>query len=307
MWRRCFMVGVLLLACSSGQDAPRAAEITTLPEGVIARVGDDEIRAELVTQIASAQGVSLREARERAISDALFAAHARKVLSGTGWVESAERSALARAVLEEIRREADAAGPPSDAEVEELTLLRWLDFARPPLVRTTHVVVQDDAAQKSEKSRRVAERLREALAGIVDGKAFEEKAKSVDVEGANIKVEHLPPVALDGRIGDPNAQPGSEVARFEVSYAKAAHAISEVPGSSGVIETSFGLHVILALERLPEKTVPIEERRQLMAREILDRRARKRHHALLEATNRAVPVMLDRGTNDLLARVQVGK
>lgn len=299
--------GAIALACATERDAPRGAEITTLPEGIVARVGDDDIPAELVARVAAEQGISPAEARERVVSDALFAAHARRVLAGTGQVESAERSALARVVLEEIRRDAEADGPPSDAEVEEVTAFRWLDFARPALVRTVHAVVLDDAEKKSEKTRRVAERIRDAVSGVTDAEAFEAKVKALDAEGLKTKVEHLPPVALDGRSGDPKQPPSAEVSRFEVDYARGAHAIAEVPGTSGVVETRYGLHVILALERLPEKTVPLEERRVVMTREIIDRRARKRHKAILEAVNKATPVMLDRGVSELLGRVRVGE
>lgn len=307
MARRFAVLAVLAVACSSQRDAPRAAEVTSLPAGVAARVADDDIAADLVRAVAQRQGVSLDAARERLVADALFAAHARGALRGSGFVESAERSALARAVLEEIRREAEQAGPPSDAEVEEVTQLRWMDFARPVLVRTTHVVVLDDAPQKSEATRRVAERLREALVGVADGAAFEAKLKGIDAEGLKTKVEHLPPVAPDGRLADPKQPPGAEVMSLEAEFAKAAHAVAEVPGLSPVVETRYGLHVILAEERIPEKTVPLEERRVVLAKEIVDRRARKRHQQILEDVNRTAPVMLDRSTNDLLARVQVVK
>lgn len=305
--RRLVLFGAIALACTAERDATRRAEVATLPDGVATRVGDDDISAELVARVAAAQSVSPAEARERLVSDALFAAHARRVLAGTGQIESAERSALARAVLEEIRHEAEAAGPPSDAEVEEVTALRWLDFARPALVRTVHAVVLDDAPKKSEETRRVAERIHEAVSGVTDAETFEAKVKAVDAEGLKTKVEHLPPVALDGRSGDPKQPPTAEVARFEVDFTRGAHAIREVPGTSGVVETRYGLHVILALERLPEKTVPLEERRLVMRREIIDRRARKRHQSILEAVNKATPVMLDRGANELLTRVRIGE
>lgn len=304
--RRLVWTFALALACASGEDPGRKAEHTALPDGVAARVGDEDIATSLVLEVARAQGTDLVQARERLVSDALFAAHARASLAGSGHVESAERSALGRALAEAIAKEAEGAGPPTDAEVEEVTALRWLDFARPPLVRTKHVVVLDDAPQKSEKARRVAKRIREALEGTKDPAEMEAKVKAVDAEGLSTKVEELPPVAPDGRIGDPKQRAGSENARFDPAFARGAHAITEVPGLSEVVESPFGLHVIWALERIPEKHVPLEERRSAMAKEILDRRAKKRHQAILEQVNKSTPVMLDRGANELLARVHIG-
>src|SRR5262245_15348969 len=127
-------------ACTSSRDAGPPPENAPLPPGVAARVGGEDISVALVQRISAAQGVSPSEARRRAISDALFAAHAKQAFAGSGSVESAERSALARALLESLRREAESRGPASDAEIDAITNERWLELARPPLVRTTHAV-----------------------------------------------------------------------------------------------------------------------------------------------------------------------
>ncbi|MCC6901549.1 MAG: hypothetical protein IT377_21435 [Polyangiaceae bacterium] len=304
---RLALLGAFALACGPEQSAPPPPQVSALPEGVAARVADDDLPAELVRDVARAQGISLPQARERLISDALFAAHARQALRGTGLIESAERSVLARVMLEEIAKEAKDKGPPTDAEVEEVTALRWLDVARPALVRTTHAVVIDEAPQKSAKARRVAERILAAVAGATVPADFEAKATAVDAEGLSVKVEHLDPVAADGRIGDPKAPLGAEPRRLELSYAQGAHAVAQVPGVSPLIESRFGFHVILAVERIPDKVVPLADRRLMMEREIVDRRARVQHQRLLETVNRSAPVLLDRGVSDLLARVQVEK
>jgi hypothetical protein len=301
------LLGLLAAACNGEAPAPKAAESADLAPGVIARVGEDDISAELAARVAVAQGISPAAARERLVQDALFAAHARATLRETGRIASAERSALARVLLEDLRKEVEAEGPPTDAEVAELTAVRWLDFDRPALVRTAHVVVLDDAETKSDKTRRVAERLRAALADAKDVAALEKAVKSVDLEGAETKVESLSPVAADGRIGDPAAPPGTDAGRLEESYARGAHAVSTTPGVSDVVATRYGLHVILALERIPEKRVPVHERRAVLAREVLDLRARKRHQAVLQAVNAAQPVQIDRSVGDSLMRVQVAR
>ncbi|MCE7889612.1 MAG: peptidylprolyl isomerase, partial [Sorangiineae bacterium PRO1] len=70
--RRLVLFGAIALACTAERDATRRAEVATLPDGVAARVGDDDISAELVARVAAAQSVSPAEARERLVSDALF-------------------------------------------------------------------------------------------------------------------------------------------------------------------------------------------------------------------------------------------
>lgn len=299
------LIAALVVACGSSRDAPTRPDTTTLPDGIVAQVAGDDISAEWVREVARVQGIGLREARERVVSDAVFAAHARSALRGTGMIESAERSALARVMLESIAADAKRAGPPTDDEVEEVTARRWLDFARPALVRTTHAVVIDEEPRKSAKARRVAERILAAVAASTSPEDFEVKAKAVDAEGLTVKVEQLPPVAADGRIGDPKAAPGAEPGLLEKTYSAGAHAIEPVPGVSGLVESRYGIHVIFAVERIPAKQVPLEERRIVLEREIIDRRALERHQKILEATAKSVPVLLDRGVNDLLARVQV--
>lgn len=297
---------LLAVACGVGKDAP-PAEQTTLPPGVVARVADEDIPQELVERIARAQRIDARAARELAIADALFAVHARNVLAGTGLVESAERAALARVLLEDIRREAEALGRPTDAEVEEVTELHWIDFARPRLSRTTQAVVLDPGATKSEKARKLAETLRDSVRGETDPAAFEKKAKALATDGLTLKVENLLPVAADGRVADPKAPPGAPPARLEKEYAAAADAIPTVGAQSDIIETRHGLHVILLVDRIPEQRVSLDERRVVLEREIIDRRAKKRHLELLQSVNASTPVLLDRAANDLLSRVQVGR
>ena len=61
-------------ACSSSERGVDTLHTTTLPAGVVARVGDVDIAASTALRIAAAQGVSARTAADRAISDALLAA-----------------------------------------------------------------------------------------------------------------------------------------------------------------------------------------------------------------------------------------
>lgn len=297
---------IAFAACSSARDASPPGESAPLPEGVAARVGNEDVSVELVRRIAGAQGVSLPEARRRAISDALFAAHAKQAMAGSGSIETAERSALARAMLERLKREAENRGPPSDAEVEAITNERWLDLARPPLVRTTHAVVQFSSPADAPKAKRAAEAIASAVAGIKDSTEFDKRARAVPSEGLKVDVEHLLPVAPDGRSGDPKAPRGMPAPPpLEKAYATAAHAIPEVGAQSPIIQTSYGYHVILLEERLPEIAYSFEERRALVTPEVMSRRATDLENALLEPNKPAV--RYDRAIVELLSRVQVSR
>ena len=295
----------LLLAACGQRDLPPRPQSETLPEGIVARVGDDEdVSATLVGAIARAQGKSPAAARDLAISDALWASYARQLFQGTGRIQSAERAALARFMLEQLRTEVVKLGPPSDQEIEELTRLRWQEVARPPLARTIHAVVLVKSPDQEDKARRVADRLSEALRGATDPADFEKRAKDFDAEGLDIKVEQLLPVAPDGRLADPRDSSG-EPQMLEQAFARAAHAIGSVGEQSPVVRSSYGFHVILLLERLGERMLSLEERRNVLASEIYDRRAKAAHQRLLEQVNKTLPVTIERGAEELLQQVRI--
>src|SRR4029453_9822539 len=135
----------------------------------------------------------LGAARERAVSDALFAAFAKQHYAGTGRIESIERSALGRSILEELGRRARSQGAPSDEEVAELTAERWFDFDRPVSVRTTHAVVRLANPADKQKARAVAERIAEAVHGVKDPAEFKKRALGVPRDGLEVVAESLQP------------------------------------------------------------------------------------------------------------------
>lgn len=282
-------------------------EQSELPPGVAARVGSDEVEVELVRAIAAAQSVSLTEARGLAISDALFAEHARQRLRGTGLVESAERAGLSRALLEQIRDEAKQKGPPTDAEVEAITRDRWFDLDRPSLARTVHVVVRVVRDDQREHAERVARRIAEALSGIRDATEFETRAKALDADGLDKQVEALPPVAADGRVATPGAPAGTPPTRFDEAFARAANAIPSVGDQSPVVETKFGFHVILLVEKIAPNVLSLEQRRKVVALEVEQRRASAISAELLEARTKVTPVGIERNAVGLLSELQVGQ
>lgn len=165
MRRRIALLVGITLGCGaeSSQPAPSASS-GALPAGVVARAGSAEIHAETVARIVESAEVSPEIARERAISDALFAQEAEQRLP-RGMAVTLERAVLGRALLEQLRREAERQGDPTDEEVERATRERWLDLDRPESARVTHAVVLPGNGDPA-RARQVAEEMARAVQGL---------------------------------------------------------------------------------------------------------------------------------------------
>jgi hypothetical protein len=295
--------GALVCSCHDVAPTP-GAERARLPQGVAAKVGSEEVALATVARIAGAQGISPALARDRAVSDAVFATAARARFEGTSVVPVAERGALARVLLEGIKADAINRGPASDAEVAELTARRWQELDRPESVRTTHAVVKVDNPASDAKARAVADHIREAVRGITDPEAFMSAAKSVAHDGVDVRVERLPAVTADGRTLDRDNPLTDTGQRFDLTFASAVQALA-VGQISEPTKTVFGYHVILCEARLPEQRVPLEQRRVRLYDQVIKGRAEQAKQELLSRLSAATPVQLDRAADDLTARAQV--
>ena len=300
-WACC--VGVLVFSCHGG--APSSAtQRARLPQGVAAKVGAEEVSLATVARVAAAQGVSPALARDRAVSDALFATAARAKFEGTSIVPVVERGALARAVLEGFKADAISRGPASDAEVAELTAHRWQELDRPESVRATHAVVKIDGPASDAKARAIADHIRDAVRGITDPEAFMRAARAVPHEGVDVRVEHLPAVTADGRTLDRDNPLTDTGQRFDLDFARAVQTLT-VGQISEPTKTVFGYHVILCEARLPEQRVPLEQRRVRLYDAVIKGRAERAKQDLLSRLSAATPTQLDRAVDDLTARVRV--
>lgn len=303
-WVGACLAAASALSCSEPDSPPLAAHVH-LPPGLAAKVGSDEIALSTVVGIARAQNLVLPAARELAARDAAFAAGARVAFAGGSIVPVVERGAWARALLEGFKAEAAARGPATDAEVTELTALRWQDFDRPESVRTTHAVAIVAEPKQDAAARAIAQQLFEAVRGASDPQEFMRLAKAVPHEGVDVRVEGLPAVTRDGRCYYPDGAP-PELAnqRFDSGFAEAAHRLA-VGQISEPVKSVFGYHVILCEAHLPEHRVPLEERRRLLNDEVLKGRAERAKQELLGRLSAMTPVMITRSVEDLTARVQV--
>jgi parvulin-like peptidyl-prolyl isomerase len=207
-------------------------------------------------------------------------------------------------LLESIEKQARDMGPGTDAEVSELSTERWLEFDRPPSVRTSHAVVTVKKPDEAAPARALAEKLAVALRGITDSAEFLERARAFHAPAPlTITAEQLSPATADGRMWEPGARPGAQTLQLDLDYTRAAHALKHPGEQSPIVKSAFGYHVILLEEIVPEKRVPLEERRALLQDEIVKRRAKKLVEATLTRLRQATPVEVVRAADSLTALV----
>jgi len=301
-WLRGLAPGVcwlLALGCTQRTRPEEAAAVDlNLDEGAVARVGSATIPAAAVAAVSAAQGVAPKAALERLLRDTLLAEHARGHPAWQARVAGAESAVLARVLLERFRAENDAR-PVTDAEIHEAVSERWREYDRPVSVRTIHAVVQFRAEADEPRARVVAEAIRAAVSGATDEAEFERAARAVAADGFTVKVESLDPITAEGDVVTPHG--GALVEQ----YARAAHAIKDVGGTSAVTRTAYGYHVIRLVERLPPQVVPFEEARRRLEPVVRGVRAKTAHSALLRELAQREPSVVDRAAVDVTGAIHL--
>ncbi len=264
----------------------------SLPPGTLAEVGTERVSAATVERIVAAQAVAPRAALERAVGDALFAREAEAQLS-PGTQRTLLRAARARAVLQGFADRASE-GPPTDEEIRSIVAERWTELDRPESVRVTHAVaLAKPGDPKRSDARRLAEAIRRAVQSLRDPEEFMRAARAVPTSGIQVVAERLPFIAADGR-GMSAEPPHGPEGGFDEAFAKAANALTEPGAVSGVVESSFGYHVLLLEERLSARKVPFEDLRRALSAEALSRRAGNLRKELLDRLRRETRIEVAR-------------
>jgi hypothetical protein len=306
--RAASLVSLVLLALPScgGGAAPAGTPEThhaRLGAATAAVVGASEIPVSLVVDVARAQHLAPRAALDTLITDALAAEGAHATGEdrdpNNAWILE---SIVARSAAEQVRVTAHT-GPPTDAEVAELTERYWRDVDSPERVKVIHAIVlrpKNATATQAEAGRALATQLATDLAGAKSDDDFEARANAFPHGALETKVEHLPAFVTDGRTAE--GDPGS----MDPSFVRGAFTLKKPGDTSGVVESSFGWHVIRLVERQPPKFVPPEERRARFANEVYAVRGHEALGAILAAHRARSPVDIQPDSDALMALVQRG-
>jgi len=262
------------VACNGDRAAGTAGPSTppvaaSLGGLVVARVGGVAIDRSVVLAVARAKKISAADALSAVIDDALLAyAATTEGAEKEASVQLRTASALSRAMLGKLR-EQTLATPFTDEELAPVVANSWLSVEHPELRRVAHALVKKDVPN----ARAVAGDLRTALLAVKDPDpakneaAFVEAAKAFKVpSGPPVHVEPLR-IAEDGRLAEPGL-----VGAVEEAFTKGAFSIGDALGTSELVETTYGVHVIRLLEKTPPLSLPREQKIEKLRADLIANR-----------------------------------
>jgi len=288
----------LVLACGSAEPVPTGQAPGTVSAPL-------SVSRSAVRELERARGLRTEQAEALAVEDVLLAEQLLR--DAPALAHSLERVALARALARELHRAADAQGPPSDAEVAELTAQRWWELDRPRMVQVVHAVVLSEA--ENPEARALAERIAKATESAPSASEFEAAARAVATGDLSVKLERLAPVTPDGRAIDPDQPPpaGPGEQHFAEEFAAAAQKLEHVGQRSPVVRSPFGYHVLFATRIVESRQLSLEERRGLLRPQVLQRRALHMHSEVLARARAELAPEKARAALRLMAQVGVGQ
>lgn len=285
-------------ACSGSERAHR----TEVAPGAVISVAGEPIASESIVAVSVARGIPASEAAGALLTDAILARAFR--VAQPDYAAYLRRTGLARRLSEKLMRRAKEQGPPTSAEVEALTERYWWQLDRPVASRTIHAVVLSENADEAGAAKALAERIRVRVANAGTVERFRElaeqlaaqAAEQMNADGLTVRVEQLLAVTPDGRAVDPARPPapGSSTQRYALEVAAAANVLEHVGEVSPVVQSKFGYHVLMLSERIPSRRVPLDVRREKLAPEVYDQRARGLQETVLQRWRSELRIEIDR-------------
>lgn len=285
--------------------APAARDPDWAAIHAAAKVGDSLVSTALLERARAALSNSSEEPLFALVKARLYGQFAEHGGLEHGRERMVSRALLARAWMERLEAEARKAGPPTDVELAAMTERHWVESDRPEALQTCHALVHDDKVDAAS-ARVAAQKLAESLKPFSRCDDFLEHAKAFSFAGLKITAERLPPVLADGRtlIVNDEGSPVQEGPTFDLDFARAAHQIHAVGEQSALAHSSFGWHIILLESRVAAKRVPLEERKQRFANEILLERARRAVDQSIADARANTPVTVDRAAIEAIGRIR---
>ncbi len=307
--RAALLAAAITVACNQHASQLSAAAVAPapLPLGALLRIGPSVFDGAGLLSAADHSGLSVPAASERLIELRLLGLQAAAGGLERGRYSAVRRGVFGRALLEQLKAEANAKGPPTTKELATVTQERWVDHDRPAASRVSHVVVVVKQGQSEQEAKTLSSELYLRLRSVKTVDAFLSAAREVKVPGLELRVESLPFVTVDGRglARNPEGKLVADGMEYVVEFAQAAAAIPATEQLSPVVRSQFGFHILWLEERLPEQRVSAEERMRLLGPEVLSRRAREAMQGIVARQRSQQPVVIERAVLDTLQRARV--
>jgi hypothetical protein len=288
---------VLCVSCTGSSTSPapsptssagaKIGVATPLGGVIVARVGDTDLEHTLVREVMAARTIGPSEAVRLLVDECLLAEAAKK--SGGAddrGVRLRTNAALARMLVERFTADARAMGPFTEEELGATVGADWVELDRPETRVAAHALIRAGAPNGAQ----LAEKMREKLVTSDTVDAFLADARAFPLpEKVERVVESLPePFTIDGRLAVPDRQAG-----LLPEFTKGAFAVDKVGGTSAVVVTKFGWHVLRVVEIRPGYRAPYAERSKRLEGAVLRMRALERYEAKIGElrTNAKVQVL----------------
>jgi parvulin-like peptidyl-prolyl isomerase len=279
-----------------GEPTPIAASSASLGGEVVAKVGTVAIERSLVRAVMAARSMPAKAAVDVLVEEAMLAEAARRNGAEAALGMRARLDApLTRLMLDRLRKEALAAGDWTDEELAKASSAHWQQLDRPEGRIVVHALVKTNVLGAEQQ----AAEMRKVLLGAngpnaeASSKAFAAAAHAFKLP--NDQKPHVEELAFvaDGRMLE---GPGTLLPEF----VKGTFAVSAELGTSEVVRTQYGFHVIRVLSFVPATTATRAERVARLEPELVAQRVKAVHDGRVAELAKARSIQLLATDQDLV-------